>query len=103
MDSATGALYVVWSDARFSGRAHDDVALSRSTDGGLTWSAPVKVNQTTNNAAAFTPSVHVAGDGTVAVTYYDFRNNTPVAGALTDYWIAHCHAGSTDCANRQLG
>jgi BNR/Asp-box repeat len=69
VDSATGALYVVWSDARFSGGAHDDVALSRSTDGGLTWSAPVKVNHTTNNAAAFTPSVHVAGDGTVAVTY----------------------------------
>jgi hypothetical protein len=93
-----GTLYVVWSDGRFSGGAHSDIALSRSKDGGLTWSAPVKVNLTPNGAAAFTPSVDVAADGTVAVTYYDFRNNTPAAGALTDYWLAHCHP-ATDCTN----
>jgi len=95
VDPTTGALYAVWSDGRFSGGAHNDVALSRSTDAGLTWSAPVRVNKTTNDAAAFTPSVAVAANGTVAVTYYDFRNNTPAAGALTDYWIVHCHS---DCA-----
>jgi len=95
-DPNGGTLYVVWADGRFSGGAHDDIALSRSTDGGLTWSAPIKVNQTTNGAAAFTSSVHVAADGTVAVTYYDFRNNTPAAGVPTDYWLVHCHA---DCTN----
>jgi hypothetical protein len=57
------------------------------------------VNLTTNGAAAFTPSVHVAADGTVAVTYYDFRNNTPAAGVPTDYWLAHCHADCTNTAN----
>jgi len=45
---------------------------------------PVKANQTPNAAAAFTPSVYVAANGTVGVTYYDFRNNTSAAGALTD-------------------
>src|SRR5213080_4861043 len=39
-----GTLYAVWSDGRFSGFAHDDVALSSSTDGGLPWPAPVNVN-----------------------------------------------------------
>ncbi len=98
VDPNNGTLYVVWSDGRFSGGAHDDVALSRSTDGGLTWSAPVKVNQTPSGAAAFTPSVHVAADGTVAVTYYDFRNNTSAPGVPTDYWLVHCHS-TTDCTN----
>ena len=58
---------------------------------------PVRIDQTPRNAdtadeQAFVPSVHVGGDGTVAVTYYDFRNNTPAAGVPTDYWIVHCHA-----------
>ncbi len=96
--SPNGTLYVVWSDGRFSSGAHSDIALSRSTDGGLSWSAPVKVNLTPNSTAAFTPSVHVAADGTVAVTYYDFRNNTSAAGVPTDYWLAHCHANA-DCTN----
>ena len=39
-----GHLWVAWQDARFSGGAHDGVALARSTDGGQTWSAPVQVN-----------------------------------------------------------
>ena len=85
-----GDLYAVWQDARVNGGGADGVALSRSTDGGLTWSPRIKVNQTpTNipigNQQAFTPSVDVAADGTVAVTYYDFRNNTGAAPLLTDY------------------
>jgi hypothetical protein len=38
----------------------------------------------------------VAQDGTVSVTYYDFRNNTPNRNTLpTDYWAVHCHPAST--------
>jgi hypothetical protein len=44
---------------------------------------------------AFKPAVAVAADGTVAVSYYDFRNNTPAPGALTDYWMAFCHPSTT--------
>jgi hypothetical protein len=39
--------------------------------------------------------VAVAADGTVAVSYYDFRNNTLASGALTDYWLAYCHPSAT--------
>jgi hypothetical protein len=99
VDRTTGTLYVVWADGRFSNGAHDDVALSRSTDGGLTWSAPIKINQTTNNAAAFTPSVFVAANSNVGVTYYDFRKNTSAAGVPTDYWLTRCPSNSTDCTN----
>src|SRR5262249_24425506 len=40
-DPHNGNLYAVWADARFSGFAHDDIAFSMSTDGGLSWSAPI--------------------------------------------------------------
>ncbi len=98
VDRTTGNLYAVWSDGRFSGGAHSDVALSMSTDGGLTWSAPIRVNQTPAGFDAFTPSVEVAADGTVGVTYYDFRGNTQAAGVPTDYWLVHCHSS---CASRE--
>jgi hypothetical protein len=88
-----GDLYVVWADGRFSNGTHDDVVLSRSTDGGLTWSTPIKVNQPMG-VAAFTPAVHVAADGTVGVTYYDFRNNTPAPGLPTDYFLVQSETPS---------
>jgi len=86
VDRNTGTLYVVWEDARFSGGMRDGIALSKSVDGGLTWSAPVQVNQAPNTQA-FTASVDVAVNGTVGVTYYDFRKDTANPGVLlTDYW-----------------
>jgi hypothetical protein len=95
-----GTIYVVWSDGRFSGFAHDDVALSRSTDGGLTWSNPIKVNASPSGVAAFTPSVDVSSDGTVAVTYYDFRNNTPSTSTLpTDAFAIFSHDGGATFGN----
>ena len=79
--------------------------LSMSADGGLTWSAPIQVNKSPSNIApanrqAFIPSVAVAADGTVAVTYYDFRFNDANPGTPTDYWLVHCHPTTpTACTN----
>jgi Neuraminidase (sialidase) len=97
VDPRNGTMYVVWGDGRFSNFTHNDIALTKSSDGGKTWSTPVKVNQTTNGAAAFTASVHVAADGSVAVTYYDFRNydGSDGDGAETDYFLARSTDGGT--------
>src|SRR5215211_270175 len=96
-----GNLYLVWQDARFTGRAA--IAFKMSEDGGRTWSPTIKVNQTpalgNANEQAFTGSVHVADDGTVGVSYYDFRNNTAGGGTDTDHWILHCHAADEDCGD----
>jgi hypothetical protein len=102
IDRATGALYVVWQDTSFSGV--DEIAFSMSTDNGKTWSLPIKVNATPRSAdpgdeQAFVPGIHVRQDGTVAVTYYDFRINDASPGVPTDYWIVHCHAACSNPAN----
>jgi hypothetical protein len=108
IDRHNGSLYAAWQDGRFSSGAYSDIALSQSTDGGLTWSAPIKINKTPTNLSdanrqAFTPAITVAPDGTIAVSYYDFRNNTPASGALTDAWMIHCKPApskpATDPAN----
>ena len=86
--SPSGALYAVWEDARFNGV--DQVAFSKSTDRGASWSTPVKISQTPANAnvlltQAFTPTVDVSANGTIAVTYYDFRNYTAGSALPTTY------------------
>jgi hypothetical protein len=84
---AAGNIYIVWQDARFSAGARDGIALSRSTDSGLTWAAPAQIN-TARTTQAFLPTVHVRADGLIGVTHYDFRNNTANAQTLpTDVWL----------------
>ena len=80
-------LAVVWQDARFSGGLRDGIAFSQSSDGGQTWSAPVGINSV-SSVPAFTPSIAILGDGTVGVSYFDFRNNGNNPNQLvTDYWF----------------
>jgi hypothetical protein len=87
VDPGSGQLYVVWQDSRFSGGHFDEVALSTSSNGGSTWSTPIRVNTPTGRPA-FTPAVRVNSNGTVGVTYYDFRNLTTETTTLpTDYWF----------------
>ena len=105
VDPSNGDLYAVWQDGRFDDGRHASVALSSSTDGGLTWTPATKINKTpttipTGDQQAFTPAVDVAEDGTVAVSYYDFRHNTANPDTLpTDYWMVHCHpSAARDCS-----
>lgn len=92
-----GNLYAVWMDARFNDGTHDDIVLSRSTDGGRSWSEPVVVDKTPRGVDAFTAAVDVDATGRVAVSYYDFRNDVPdVPGnrmLSTDFWVTHSDDG----------
>jgi hypothetical protein len=99
IDRSNGNIYVVFEDNQFSGGQYSNIAFTMSTDGGLTWSAPIPVNQTPTSIplrdqSAFIPSVAVAADGTIGVGYYDFRFNDLSPGLPTDYWMAFCHPSS---------
>jgi hypothetical protein len=106
VNRSNGNLYAVVQDARPSGFRYDTIALTQSTDGGRSWSPLVRINPGSDAGArvddrqAFTPAVHVADDGTVAVTFYDLRNNTAADGILgTDQWVVLCRAATENCAS----
>lgn len=79
VDRGTGKLYATWQDTRFSqgSTKRNDILVTSSSDGGLTWSTPVKANDTPPGAQdAFTPVVQVDDSGRVGVLYYDLRDDT---------------------------
>jgi hypothetical protein len=89
------SVYLTWQEATLapSGSA---IAFAKSLDGGLTWSTQVAINKVLTTQA-FTPSIKVLPDGTIGVTHYDLRFNTPDGAATlpTDYWFLHSHDGGT--------
>jgi len=69
-DPGTGRLYATWDAGRGDGR---DVSLSRSDDGGTTWSPAVAVAP--GPGAQHLPAVDVAPGGRVDVAFYDRRRD----------------------------
>jgi hypothetical protein len=103
-----GTVYVVWADGRFSGGLRSEILFTKSTDGGLTWSMPTRINQTPPTAnpldgQAFLPSIAVADDGTIGLVYYDFRFNTSDPDTLpTAAFLAHSHDGGSTWEESQI-
>ena len=83
IDPETGNLYVAWQDSRFG--ATDQATLIKSSDGGKTWSDPVRVSDGPADAAAFTVSVAASGNH-VAVSYYSLQND-PQRRFLVDRYV----------------
>lgn len=85
--TASGHLYMVWEGA---GDGHSDIRMIRSTDGGLSWSDPVTVNDETENAQ-YMPWVDVGPDGQVHVVWYDRRDDP--ANVNNTVYYAHLDPG----------
>ncbi|MBI2780708.1 MAG: exo-alpha-sialidase [Chloroflexi bacterium] len=100
VDHATGAIYMVFADGISTG--FDHVKLTKSLDSGKTWSKPIDVTQTPAGTHSFNGTVEVTSDGTVAVMYYDFRNNTGDPGLPTDVWLTHSHDGGASWSEQHL-
>jgi hypothetical protein len=96
-------VYAVWQDARFSTNAKfDQIAFSRSSDGGLTWSPPVRISSPTGNLQAFTPVIAVNDRGQIAVTYYDFTyDKTRSTELTTDVWVTTSDDGGRTFGKRE--
>jgi hypothetical protein len=98
-DPATGRLYVAWQDGSFSPTGQAKIAFSQSSDGGKTWSTPVRIDDSPGDIPAFTPQISVNSDGTIGVSYYDLENATTSHPDFTDEFIVHCHAATVDCTS----
>jgi hypothetical protein len=71
VDARTGALYLTWADNRngTAANTNTDVFVTRSTNGGQTWSTAQQV--TGNPEDQFFPWLSVSPTGTVAIAYFD--------------------------------
>lgn len=94
---AEGTLYAVWQDNR-TGSPH--IFLSRSTDKGDSWSAPIQVDDSPTNTANIFPAINVSRfNGAVRVTYYTNRLDS----SLLDVYTAESNdAAFTFLPNRRL-
>jgi hypothetical protein len=77
----TGTLLVLWNDQAFG---NPDILSIRSTDGGVTWSAPIRVNDDAGTAAQWFPWVSYDPAGLARAVWYDRRND----GSAIDVYTA---------------
>jgi hypothetical protein len=90
-----GTLWLAWQDSRFSGGQRDAIVVSRSQDGGLTWSPPAAASRNLG-VGAFTPTLHVRADGLLGLLYFDLRPDTPATGTLlAAAWLVTTRDGSS--------
>jgi hypothetical protein len=101
VDPVTGKLYLVWQDARdTAGKNHKGgwsrILMSTSSTGGDTWTDPVVASNSPDGISAFLPAIAVASNGTVGLTYYDFRtlSDTNTTTLPTDIWFNSAVGGA---------
>jgi hypothetical protein len=94
-------LYAVYVDSDIDGSSNTNVYLRYSDDGGATWSSEKEINDDTVDAWHFFPTISVAPDGTIGVSFYDTRND--LADKKTDqYWSFSTNGGDTWSANERI-
>lgn len=94
IDPRNGNLYVTWQDDRFSPGV-SQVVLSRSTDGGRTWSAPKLIAGGPKKAPSFTSALAVNGKGELGVSFYSLRNDRSRRYLSDTYIVFSKNGGQT--------
>jgi len=94
-----GTIYVNWSDQR-NGPNDTDIWLSKSTDEGLTWSAPVKVNNDPPGRHQFFTWMTV--DQTTGYLYFIFYDRRNHSDNSTDVFLAISEDGGNTFINRKI-
>ncbi|RLF34209.1 MAG: hypothetical protein DRN07_00575, partial [Thermoplasmata archaeon] len=95
-------LYIVYAaDPDGNGTDEADIFFIKSTDGGSSWSSPLRVNDDSTKNDQFLPWMDVKSDGTIDIAWYDRRND--VNDSLWDvYFAKSTDGGSSFSQNIQL-
>jgi hypothetical protein len=74
VNPVTGDIYVVYDDQGPNSQDKADIYFTESTDGGNTWSKPLRVNDDTTNNDQWFPALAITPDGNhVGIFWYDRR------------------------------
>jgi hypothetical protein len=94
-----GHIYVNWSDQR-NGAANTDIFMSKSTDGGQSWSSPLRINDdTTQRHQFFTWMTIDQVTGYLYCVFYDRRNHSD---RKTDVYLAISKDGGQSFSNHMI-
>ena len=97
-----GWLYIVTGQKDLPPAGTDpDIILNRSTDGGLTWSQGIRVNQDAlnNGKTQYFPAIEVDRFGGIDIIYYDDRNTTSDSAGV---WLSRSMDGGDTWAEYEL-
>lgn len=94
-----GTAYTTWADGRLG---DSDVFLSRSDDGGGSWSEPARVNDNDEDDGTwqYLPAVSVSPSGRVDVLFHDRRRDPD--NVMTDAFVATSLDGEPPFANERV-
>lgn len=114
INPTTGKLYAVWQSStnyvksanQATGLWDNEILITSSADGGVSWTTPSVVHALASGLPTFTPTVavnNVNGQETIAVSYYDFRNLTAgqTTNLPTDYFVSYSTNGGASFGNEQ--
>jgi len=93
-----GWIYIVDAEQNLAPAGSDpDIIFHRSTNGGVTWSAGVRVNQDAlnNGKVQFFPAIRVDESGGINVVYYDNRDFPSVGDSCAVYMSRSIDGGNT--------
>jgi hypothetical protein len=94
-----GTIYINWSDQR-NGGDDTDVWLSKSTDGGETWTPPARVNDDPAGKHQFFTWVTI--DQTTGYLYFVFYDRRNYEDDSTDVYLAVSTDGGNTFINRKI-
>ncbi len=100
VNPTNGEVYVVFA-SNPPGVDQSDVYFVRSSDGGRTWSEPVRLNDDRTPNDQFLPALAVAPDGTIAAIWYD-RRHDPENLKIDVYMAVSTDGGRTWLPNKRV-
>ncbi len=100
VDMDTGHLYIAYMDEGYNST---DIFLTKSTNGGSTWSSPVRVNDDPENNGCdqFHPWLSIDEEGIITIIFLD-RRNDPANYMMDCYMTWSTDGGATFSKNIRL-